>query len=91
MTPQLPLLIECLALAVGPVESVVADRLRRPDVALVAAEQPAEVRLTEFLKRATPDELSAWSVICYLHQVSQDDDLALWRSGSDASGAALPG
>jgi predicted RNA-binding protein with PUA-like domain len=50
---------------------------------------PQKWRLADFLEEHTPEELSAWSVTRYLDQVSEGDDLALWRSGRDAGVIAL--
>jgi hypothetical protein len=50
---------------------------------------PQKWPLAKFLEEHAPEELSAWSVNRYLDQVSQDDNLALWRSGPDAGVVAL--
>jgi predicted RNA-binding protein with PUA-like domain len=46
-------------------------------------------RLAEFLDEHTPDELPAWSVTRYLDQVTEGDDVALWRTGPDGGVVAL--
>jgi predicted RNA-binding protein with PUA-like domain len=50
---------------------------------------PQKWRIAEFLDEHAPDELHTWSVTRYLDQVSQGDDLVLWRAGSGAGVIAL--